>query len=152
MRRLVLWAIVSFALAPFVGIGADQPTPRGCGQAGVTQLLQEWRHADWRAWFRVGASLSDCVAADPDTFFRAMLGDRHSFDTWLLGLNGHTFMYSEPADKARLQKLKAKMTKIARQAAKSRDYGDLAKALLQRMATVSPSEATPRIIDYEPGA
>jgi len=117
-----------------------------CSQADIERLLDGWHTADWQSWFRVGWAFSNCVVADPDAFFCAMLNDRPSFDTWLLGMNGHTFMFSDPKDKARLEELKQKMTAAATKASTDQEFGELPKILLDRLSRVIISEA-PKIVD-----
>ena len=141
MKRKLLCAILALGVA-----GLSVAAPARCSHDNLAQLIREWKKADWREWFRVGYALSQCLVADDDQYFRVMIKERHTFDGWMLGLGGHTFMYSDPSEKPRLEKLKETMVAIAAHASANPEYGELAKALLKRLETVTISEA-PKIVN-----
>ena len=141
MKRKFLCAILALGVT-----GLSVAAPPECTHDDLTKLVGEWKKADWREWFRVGHALSQCLVADDVQYFRVMVNERQTFDGWLLGLGGHTFMYSDPAEKPKLEKLKETMVGIAERASSSAKYGELAKALRKRLETVAISEA-PKIAD-----
>ena len=141
MKRKLLCAILALGVA-----GVIAAAPPECGHDDLTKLIGEWKKADWREWFRVGYALSQCLVANDDQYFRVMINERQTFDGWMLGLGGHTFMYSDPGEKPQLEKLKETMVAIATRASTNSEYGELGKALLKRLETVTISEA-PKIVD-----
>ena len=65
------------------------------GQASISDLLDQWRLRDGALFQEVGTKLSKALVNSPSAFLRAMASDPESFDSWIQGIETHTFTLHE---------------------------------------------------------
>lgn len=65
------------------------------GQASISDLLDQWRRRDGALFQEVGTKLSKALVDSPRTFLQAMANDSESFDSWIEGIQTHTFTLYE---------------------------------------------------------
>jgi hypothetical protein len=104
------------------------------GPEDLNSWAERWAKPDGAEYQEAGLGLSECLVAEDDLFFRAMLVQPGVFNRWLQGLGSHTFTVFEPLQKPHIVKLKKRMTSIAKRRSSDPRYGDLAKALAAQLA------------------
>ena len=68
------------------------------GESSISDLMVQWRRRDGALFQEVGMDLSKALVKSPRAFLRAMADDIESFDSWVRGLEVHTFTVHGPDD------------------------------------------------------
>ena len=68
------------------------------GKISIPDLIARWRRRDGALFYEIGTDLSKALAKSPRAFLRAMANDPESFDSWIQGLETHTFILHAPDD------------------------------------------------------
>ena len=134
MRIVKSVAVVLLALMLLSPALADCDPAR---EKELGELVAKWLQRDGAAFQEIGSALSLAFVAAPRCFLLQLADEPEAWDSWLEGLQFHTFTVYREDLRASTAALLREMRAQAEQLASDDSVGDLAQALKERLeATV----------------
>lgn len=112
------------------------------GEATTPQLIEKWRGRDGAAVHEYGTELSMSLVQAPNAFFSAMADNPDEFNSWLDGLDSHTFLITSSRGEVEDELMEAYLSRLkelmrnAAQSSLGSENDELTKRVEEALASI----------------